>query len=169
MDRKAQYYLVVVVILCIVIFSYLSISTVTPRLRRGNFQKLWENCYTESTYVVNQAVKSQENLFTETKNFAGDFKEYSKTIDSDFGFITVVTNSTGSTRITNLLESNVTVMADSEGLSGTVAQESYSTDETDYVQLTVNAIQYDFNTTKAPNIQFLFWESKQGVVRVKQT
>jgi len=167
MDKKSQYYLVVVLIICIAIFSFLTITTERPRPKIGNFQTLWENCYKESAFVVNQAIKNNKNIFTEIKKFADDFKEYSKTIDNDFGFVYLATNMTGATRITNELE-NITVRITTNSSATNITPGNHFTGYTTYVNLTVNNIEYDFETTKKPNIQFLFWESKDGMIRVKQ-
>jgi len=168
MDKKAQYYLVVVVIICIAIFSFLSITTARPVPKQDNFQKLLENCYKESVFVMNQAVKNNKKIFTEFKKFADDFKAYSKTVDRDFGFIYLATNITGGTRITNMLESDIEVQAVTESSAANITQGSHFTDDTEYVNLTINDIQYDFETTRKPNIQFLFWEEKDDMRRVKQ-
>jgi hypothetical protein len=168
MDRKGQYYLVVVVLLCIAIFSFLSVTTGKARPESDSFADLWQNCHRESVFAVNQAVKNNKELFAEANKFGYDFKNYSKTIDTHFGFIYLVTDTGGSTRIMSLLESDITAMVFTNSSSANITKGQYLTEDTEYVNLTINNIQYNFDTIQRPNIQFLFFESKEGTTRVMQ-
>jgi hypothetical protein len=167
MKKKSQYYIVTVFIICLAVFGFLSI-TQGQRAKTDSFTALYENCYKESVFAMNQAVRNSGNIFTEMKNFADDFTQYSKAIDSSFGFVYLATDAAGSTRIVNLLEPDTLVYVDTDTLSENITQNNYVTDSTDYVNLTIHGNTYMFNSTQKPNMQFLFWMQKQGMLRVKQ-
>jgi hypothetical protein len=168
MNRKAQYFIVITVLMCIAVFSLLAIIQPRHSAQTSDmFDSLIDNCYTESSFAVNQAVKNSKNIFTAIDKFADDFKEYSKTTDKDFGFVYLATNMTGATRIGNRLE-NVTIRVTADSSATDVAAGEGFTVNADTVNIAVKTFAYNFNTTRAPNIQFLFWESKQGDIRVVQ-
>jgi hypothetical protein len=168
--KKAQFFLLGVIAICVIVFVLLSIKP-EERYRAKQidvFEKLWQNFYKESVFVVDQAVSGSNDIFPDFQNFTDDFKIYSKNIDSSFGFVYVLTDSSHQTKIMNELESDANVLYTANSSSDTLAKGSYVVKDTPFVNITINNNEYHFDTEYANMLHLLFYEKKADSIRIKQ-
>jgi len=168
--KKAQFYLLGIIVICVLVFVLL--STMPQEKYRtkqiDSFEKLWQNFYKESVFVVDEAVSNNLNLFAHFQNFTSDFKVYSKNIDSTFGFIYVLTDENHDTKIRNELESDANVLYKTNSSNGALAKGAETIKDTNFVNITISSVEYHFDTTYSNMLHLLFYEKKADSIRVKQ-
>ncbi|MBW3017304.1 hypothetical protein KY316_02940 [Candidatus Woesearchaeota archaeon] len=169
MKNKAQFYLLGILAICVVVFVLLQI---TPAVTYGgsydSFTKLWQNYYSESVVVVDQAVTNNYNLFSHFQDYTDDFKTYSKSIDAGFGFVYVLTDSKLGTRVRNELESDADVLYKTNSSSSALAKGSQATVDSKFVNISIDGNEYEFDTTAKNRIQLLFYEKTGEDIRIRQ-
>jgi len=108
MNKRGQFYILIVIILCIAIFAIVSKSnTIQEGIVREDFTKLAENYAVESPKVVNYAIYKNEPVLSKLNIFTTKFIEYARKVNPTVGLLYVYSNSSDA-YITNFLNESTT-------------------------------------------------------------
>ena len=115
MAKKAQFYIFVAVLLCISAYSLLSFGIVAKEKSTG-FGMLYENYIHESENVINNALYTGTDVFSQFDSYTNSFITYAKTRNTDFGVLYMIKKD-DELRVVNYLSSpanitsqNITIM-----------------------------------------------------------
>lgn len=164
--KKAQYYLLAVLVFCTFIFVALSMQGRTMgKAETGRFDDLSENFYQEGIVVVNRAVNQDENIFSSFATYSSDFKKYAEDIDKSFGYVYFVTDFEN-TNVVNVLDFSVQLK--NNGIATELESNESLVIDSEQASIIIDENEYIFNLTDKPGLNVLYYEHIDDTIRVKQ-
>jgi len=95
MDKRGQFYLIIAVIISLAIYGITyKVNTIQEPELWEDFNDVSENYLVESTYVVNLALRSQEDVQDKLDGFTRDYLDYAKKRDPDLNLLYIYSNGT---------------------------------------------------------------------------
>ncbi|MBT6995070.1 hypothetical protein HN865_02725 [Candidatus Woesearchaeota archaeon] len=109
MNKRGQFYLIIVLILSLAIFGITyQVNSISEAVVWEDFNEVSQNYLSESTRVANNAVKNKEDVTTKLETFSTSFLEYAQKRNPDLGLLFVYGDENEIT-VRNYLDSSGTI------------------------------------------------------------
>ena len=162
MNRKAQYYLLVSLLLIVFLFAAIASNSITPK-PSSNFRQLYESFMTESPKVINSGIYDR-NLTERFHNFSSSFILYSKSKSPNFGYTYALLDQ-NQLEIANHLAEQINATTDYASFIINPGSRIVS-NRTQNLTIKLGSTLYMFSFTKQTEIKAIFKQSSRNEVLI---